>query len=88
MSRLGAKQVAAEVGSPHFWRRTTARRMLVERQLKEAAPLLARLARESVEPVSVLNALYTLDGLGALGPSDVVSASPRFQSCCRHHSCE
>ena len=74
MSRLGAGQLAAEVGSPQFWRRDTARRLLVERQLKEAAPLLARLARESAGPVAVLNALHTLDGLGVLGPRDVVSA--------------
>jgi putative membrane-bound dehydrogenase-like protein len=74
MSRLGAEQLAAEVGSPHFWRRTAARRLLVERQLVEAAPLLARLARESAKPVAVLNALHTLDGLGALGPRDVASA--------------
>jgi putative membrane-bound dehydrogenase-like protein len=74
MSALGAEQLAAEVGSPHFWRRTGARRLLVERQLVEAAPLLARLARESAEPVAVLNALHTLDGLGSLGPGDVVSA--------------
>ena len=38
----------------------------MERQLKEAAPLLARLAREAVEPAAVLNALHTLDGLGVL----------------------
>ena len=74
MSRLGAGQLAAEVGSPRFWRRETARRLLVERQLKEAAPLLARLAREPAEPVAVLNALHTLDGLGGLGPGDVESA--------------
>src|SRR5262249_47663467 len=29
MSRLGADQLAAEVGSLHFWRRNTARRLLV-----------------------------------------------------------
>jgi putative membrane-bound dehydrogenase-like protein len=74
MGRLGAEQLTAEVGSPHFWRRNTSRRLLVERQLKEAAPLLARLARESAEPAAVLNALHTLDGLGALGPTNVVSA--------------
>src|SRR5262249_55284394 len=40
-------------------------------QLVEAAPLLSRLARESAEPVAVLNVLHTLDGLGALGPRDI-----------------
>jgi putative membrane-bound dehydrogenase-like protein len=74
MSRLGANQLAAEVGSPHFWRRITARRLLIERQLVQAAPLLSRLARASVEPVTVHHALDTLDGLGSLGPTDVDSA--------------
>src|SRR5262245_49536608 len=71
MSRLGAEPLAAEIGSPHSWRRTTARRLLVERQLVETAPLLSRLARESAEPVAVLNVLHTLDDLGALGPRDI-----------------
>jgi putative membrane-bound dehydrogenase-like protein len=66
MSRLKPDELTREVGSPHFWRRETARRLLVERQVKEAAPLLARLAREAREPAAVLNALSTLDGLGAL----------------------
>jgi putative membrane-bound dehydrogenase-like protein len=74
MGRLGAEQLTAEVGSPHFWRRITARRLLIERRLAQVAPLLSRLARESLEPVAVLNALHTLDGLGALGPRDTVSA--------------
>src|SRR5262249_44199479 len=73
-SRLGAEPLAAEVGSPHSWRRNTARRLLVERQLVEAASPLSRLARASAEPVAVLNALHTLDSLGALGPRDVESA--------------
>src|SRR5262249_4535406 len=74
MSWLGAEQLAAQVGSPHFWRRNTARRLLVERQLVAAAPLLARLGTEGARPVAGLNAVHTLDGLGALGPKDVVSA--------------
>jgi putative heme-binding domain-containing protein len=74
MSRLTAEQLAGEVGSLHFWRRNTARRLLVERQLKVVAPILSRLARESAAPVAVLNALHTLNGLGALRPEDVESA--------------
>jgi putative membrane-bound dehydrogenase-like protein len=74
MSGLAAEQLAAEVGSAHFWRRDTARRLMVERQLASAAPVLARLARDFSEPFAVLNALNTLDGLGTLAPSDVASA--------------
>src|SRR5262249_19478574 len=42
MSRLGAEQLTAEVGSRHFWRRTTARRLVIDRGLVAAAPLLPR----------------------------------------------
>jgi putative membrane-bound dehydrogenase-like protein len=66
MSGLKPDELAREVGSPHFWRRQTARRLLVERRSLAAAPLLARLAREAREPATVLNALHTLDGMGAL----------------------
>src|SRR5262249_23013801 len=74
MSGLGPEQLAGEVGSPHFWRRQTARGLLVERQAGGAAPALARGSRESAEPAAVLNALHTLDGLGMIRTADLESA--------------
>ncbi len=98
MSRLDSAALAGEVASPHFWRRETARRLLVERGDRGVAPLLSGLARGGEAPpglgeggagadrreerersaglgaVAVLNALYTLDGLGALSSDDVLAA--------------
>ncbi len=68
MSRLGAEELAAEAGSPLYWRRQTARRLLVERSHEPgwtdlASPILVQLARESTEPAVVINALHALNGL-------------------------
>ena len=71
MSGLGPDQLAAEVASPHHWRRTTARRLILEAGLRAAVPELARVIREASEPVAVINALQTLDGLGLLDPIPV-----------------
>lgn len=74
MSRLGPEALAAEIASPHHWRRTTARRLIVEGGLRPAAAALTRISRESPEPVAVINALQTLDGLGLLGPIAVAGS--------------
>lgn len=71
MTGLDPKQLAMEVGSPHFWRRETARRLLCERQAVAAVPELANLVRPETGPVTIQNALHTLDGLGALQPRQV-----------------
>ena len=74
MSALATDALVKEVASPHFWRRETARRLLVEGDAKSVGPALARLAREAKEPAAVLNALYTLDALGALTSEDAATA--------------
>ena len=64
MSHLTPAQLAGEIVSPHFWRRETARRLLIERDAKAAAPVLVALAPQAAEPATILNILYTLEGLG------------------------
>ena len=72
MSKLNAKALARECGSPLFWRRQTAQRLLVERGEKSTAPVLRRLlAHKQAEPSTVITALRTLDQLGVLTPRDV-----------------
>jgi putative membrane-bound dehydrogenase-like protein len=71
MSGLTVEQLAKEVASPHFWRRETARRLLIERGAKATAPVLATLLSQHTEPAAILNALYTLDGLGELHAAHV-----------------
>ncbi|MBI5394085.1 MAG: c-type cytochrome [Verrucomicrobia bacterium] len=86
MSQLNAGQLAREIASPRFWRRETARRLLTERGETSAAPALARLAREAGDPAAVLNALYALDGLGALQPADVEAALKHRHEAVRLHA--
>ncbi|CAN5247083.1 hypothetical protein BH11PLA2_BH11PLA2_22280 [soil metagenome] len=69
MSKLTAEQLANEVASPHQWRRDTARRLLLEQQNHTAVKTLLTLSPE--DPESLLNVLYTLDGLGELKSSQV-----------------
>jgi len=59
---------------PIQWRRTTAQRLLVERQPKSAIPLLKELSRSAAQPLGRLHALWTLQGLSALDVSLVENA--------------
>ena len=66
MSNLLDKQLANEVGSPHAWRRETARRLLIERQADETPNTLIQHLNPDTPPAAAINALYTLEGLNAL----------------------
>ena len=72
MSKLDARQLAAETASPLLWRRQTAQRLLVERNEAAAVPALkAQLASKNT-PATLITALRTLDQLNALAPADVL----------------
>ncbi len=72
--RLGeasAVELVAYLAHPNNWYRTTAQRLLVERQDKSAVPELRKLLNSSPDGRFRLRALYTLDGLGELTEGDV-----------------
>ena len=71
MRDLQPRELAAEVASPHYWRRQTARRLLVERQATSAVPYLVNLLNDAPEPYVVLNLLQTLDGLHQVAAGQV-----------------
>jgi len=54
------------LSNPLQWRRTTAQRLLVERQAKDAISLLRSVAQSGESPLGRLHALWTLRGLNAL----------------------
>lgn len=56
------------------WHRRTAQRLLVDRKPAEAIPLLAEMARSHSSPLARLHALWTLEGLDALTPEQVLAA--------------
>lgn len=72
MNNLGTKALAQECASPLFWRRQTAQRLLSERgEAAAAIALREQLALPNAEPSSLITTLRTLDGVGALQPTDV-----------------
>jgi putative membrane-bound dehydrogenase-like protein len=87
MSKLDAKQLAAEVASPLLWRRQTAQRLLVERRAETAADVLRELlADKSAAPATLITALRTLDQLGALAPRDVQPLLRHAHAATRIHA--
>jgi putative membrane-bound dehydrogenase-like protein len=72
MSALDVKSLVRECTSPLFWRRQTARRLLVEQKEDSAVPALRELlTTNSATPSAIITALRTLDQLKALRPDDV-----------------
>ena len=63
---LAMGELVSLLGSDNGWMRTTAQRLLWERQDKQAIPLLEKFLAGSDRPLGRLHALCTLDGLGAL----------------------
>lgn len=76
MSRFSSADLVGELASPRQWRRQTARRLLIERNAKEAIPLIAAKCEAQLpETATTLNWLYTLDGLGGLTGREVLRAA-------------
>ncbi len=71
IGRLTPGDLVASLESPNPWRRLTAQRLIVERQSKEAMPLLIKLFETSASPQGRAHALWTLSGLNAL-PAEAV----------------
>ncbi|HVE39063.1 MAG TPA: PVC-type heme-binding CxxCH protein [Planctomycetota bacterium] len=74
MSTQSAPELVAHFESPNGWWRSTAQRLLIERQDKSAVEPLRKLARESASPLARFHALWTLEGLGALDEAAVAAA--------------
>lgn len=79
MSRLTPDELAAEVTGRRFWRRQTARRLIVEKQLVETAPRLVDAAQEKIPFAATINILHTLDGLDRL-PTELLITSMGHES--------
>ncbi len=63
-----------ELGDENAWHRFTAQRLLIDRGGRTAVEGLAKMVRNGPSVAGRLHALYTLDGLGALGPADIAAA--------------
>lgn len=83
LGRAGIAELVGTLEHSNGWHRDTASRLLYERQDKSAAPLLAKLVRESRSPLAKHHALGVLDGLNALGEDSLLAgladADPRVR---------
>jgi putative membrane-bound dehydrogenase-like protein len=59
-------ELVGQLSNPNLWWRTTAQRLLVERQDMAVIPQLEALARDTAMPQGRAHALWTLEGLGKL----------------------
>ncbi|MCE2726565.1 MAG: PQQ-dependent sugar dehydrogenase [Planctomycetaceae bacterium] len=72
MSGLDTPALVQELASERFWRRQTARRLLVQRgDVAAAVPLIRRLITPTAVRTTAINALRTLESLGMAAPQDV-----------------
>ncbi len=68
------------------WHRTTAQRLIVERQDKTAIPFLKQLFQQTQSPLGKIHALWTLEGLSALDEALVMSAMKDAHPRVREHA--
>ena len=67
-------ELVSQLSNPNLWWRTTAQRLLVERQDMSVMPQLEALAQQSTAPQGRAHALWTLEGLGRLKAELVLAA--------------
>ena len=67
LNRAPSSELVGLLGHPVAWWRSTAQRLLVERQDRTVVPQLRTLLAESPSPLARLHAMYTLDGIDAIG---------------------
>ncbi|HYH57023.1 MAG TPA: c-type cytochrome, partial [Anseongella sp.] len=65
-------QLTGLLGHPDGWVRAQAQQKLVDSKASRAVPALRDLLRPGNKPLAAVHALWTLEGLGALEPGDVL----------------
>jgi putative membrane-bound dehydrogenase-like protein len=66
LAKADTRQLVAHLGHPGAWWRTTAQRLLVERQDRAAVPPLIEVLSDKKNPLARLQALWALAGLDGL----------------------
>jgi putative membrane-bound dehydrogenase-like protein len=86
MSGLSPEALVAELASERFWRRQTARRLLLERRETAAAPAIARLVTPTSARPAAINALRTLEALQASEPTAIRAGLAHPDAAVRIHA--
>jgi putative membrane-bound dehydrogenase-like protein len=74
LAKSSSKELCALLAHPDAWWRTTAQRLLLERQDKSIAPILRKLVSSGKSPEARVLALHLLDSLNALEESQILTA--------------
>jgi putative heme-binding domain-containing protein len=86
LSKAHAAELVATLENPNSWWRDTAHRLLYERQDSAAIAPLKALLRNSKSPLGRLHALWSLEGLQALGDDDLLVAINDASGGVREHA--
>jgi putative membrane-bound dehydrogenase-like protein len=86
LSDLSTDALVKELASERFWRRQTARRLLVDKKATAAAPAITKLVTASAPRPAVVNALHTLAALGASDPAAIRTALAHPDAAVRTHA--
>ncbi|OJU09293.1 MAG: hypothetical protein BGN86_01590 [Caulobacterales bacterium 68-7] len=74
LSKASPAQLVASLASPDGWRRDMAQRFIVAQNVRAAVAPLGKLLQTSKDPLARVHALWTLDGLDAITPEQVLAA--------------
>ncbi len=74
LGRKNSKELVQTLAEPNLWWRRHAQRLLLDRGATDVVPELEAMARRGTSPLGRLHALWTLEGLGALTPQQVIAA--------------
>jgi putative membrane-bound dehydrogenase-like protein len=85
LGSASAEELVKNLANPNGWHRTTAQRLIVERQDKTAVPFLKQLVERTDSPVARLHALWTLEGLSALDEATVLRTMKDSDPRLREH---
>lgn len=72
-----ARQLVAMLGSPNGYLRDEAQQALIDNKNKAAIPLLKQVIKQTGNPLQVIHALWTLEGLHALETNEVLALLKR-----------
>lgn len=86
LAKATTAELTALLSHANAWHRETAARLLFERQDKQAAPLLEKVARESMSPLGRMHALHALAGLKALTAPLLLGALADSDAGVREHA--
>ncbi len=86
LDKMTTKELVATLASAEGWYQDTASRLIYERQDKSAVPELVKMLKSGKVPTGRLQAMYSLDGLGAMKEEHILLALKDPEAGVREHA--